>query len=310
MRLDGIHHISCITGDAPGNLAFYTGVLGLRLVAKTVNQDDPYVYHLFYGDEEGSPGFDLTFFEYPGALRGRAGSGMVYRITLRVASAAALDFWAARLGAHGTEATRVDDRLRFDDPEGLGLELVVTGSPDAPLTAHHPEVPPEFAIQGFDSVRAYGGRIASTGRLLEEVMGATRVSDYTWELAGAARHGTIAYDAPPQLPAKAGAGTVHHIAWATELAEHEAWLERIHRGGISSTPIVERYYFRSIYFREPSGVLYELATKGPGFTVDLPLDRIGHELVLPPMLEGRRGEIMEHLTPLPDPRANWPTKGA
>lgn len=305
MRLDGIHHISCITGDAAGNLAFYTGALGLRMVAKTVNQDDPYVYHLFYGDEEGSPGFDLTFFEYPGAVRGRAGSGMVYRITLRVGLSAALDFWQKRLAGHGVTATRHDDRLRFEDPEGLGLELIVTTSPDTPLTARHPDIPAEFALQGFDSVRAYGGRVATTGRLLEEVLGATRAGDYVWELAGTARQGTIAYDGPPDLPGRAGAGTVHHIAWATEVTEHEAWLERLRRGGVSSTPIVERYYFRSIYFREPSGVLYELATKGPGFTVDLPLDRLGRELVLPPMLEGRRAEIVAHLTPLPDPRAGW-----
>lgn len=306
MKLDGLHHISCITGDAPGNLAFYTGVLGLRLVAKTVNQDDPYVYHLFYGDEEGSPGFDLTFFEYPGALPGRAGAGMVHRITLRVGSAGALEFWAGRLAANGIESTRDDDRLRFADPEGLGLELVVNKSTDAPLTARHPEVPTEFAIQGFDSVRAYGGRPVATRRLLEEVLGATSIGELQWELAGAARHGTISYDAPPDLPGRAGAGTVHHIAWATELAEHEAWLEQLHRGGVSSTPIVERYYFRSIYFREPSGVLFELATKGPGFTVDLPLERLGRELVLPPMLEPRRAEIIEHLTPLVDPRASWP----
>ena len=305
MHLDGIHHISCITGDAPGNLAFYTGVLGLRMVAKTVNQDDPYVYHLFYGDEEGSPGFDLTFFEYPGALRGRAGSGMVYRITLRVGTAAALDFWQKRLAGHGITATRHDDRLRFDDPEGLGLELVVTTSSDTPLTARHPDVPAEFALQGFASVRAYGGRVAATGRLLAGVMGATPLGDDVWQLAGKARHGAIAYAVPPDLPGRAGAGTVHHVAWATELDEHEAWLERLHRGGVSSTPIVERYYFRSIYFREPSGVLYELATKGPGFTVDLPLERLGRELVLPPTLAGRRAEILTHLIPLPDPRAGW-----
>ena len=253
MHLDGIHHISCITGDAPGNLAFYTGVLGLRMVAKTVNQDDPYVYHLFYGDEEGSPGFDLTFFEYPGALRGRAGSGMVYRITLRVGTAAALDFWQKRLAGHGITATRHDDRLRFDDPEGLGLELVVTTSSDTPLTARHPDVPAEFALQGFAGVRAYGGRVAATGRLLAGVMGATPLGNDVWQLAGKARHGTIAYAVPPDLPGRPGAGTVHHVAWATELDEHEAWLERLHRGGVSSTPIVERYYFRSIYFREPSG---------------------------------------------------------
>ena len=305
MRLDGIHHISCITGDAPGNLAFYTGVLGLRLVAKTVNQDDPYVYHLFYADEDGSPGADLTFFEYPGALRGCAGSGMISRLTLRVPSRAALDFWEQRLRQHGVATTRHDDRLRFEDPEGLGLELVATLSPDAPLTARHPDIPLEYALSGFESVRAYGGRVASTRRLLEEVMGATTASEFQWDLHGAARHGSIAYDAPPTLPGKPGAGTVHHIAWATEPAEHQAWLDRLHHGGVSSTPIIDRYYFRSIYFREPSGVLFELATKGPGFTVDLPVERLGRELVLPPLLAARRAEIEAQLTPLPDPRAAW-----
>ena len=304
MRLDGLHHISCITGDARGNLAFYTGVLGLRLVAKTVNQDDPYVYHLFYGDEAGSPGFDLTFFEYPGAVRGRAGSGMIHRITLRVASVAALEFWAKRLATNGIPSVRDGDRLRFEDPEGLGLEFTVSASTDAPLTAQHSAVPPEFALQGFDSVRAYGARVSHTGRLLEEVMGATRLSEATWEFVGNDRHGSIAYDPPPQQAGRPGAGTVHHVAFATERAEHEGWLERLHRGGVSSTPIVERYYFQSIYFREPSGVLYELATKGPGFTVDLPIERIGRELVLPPMLEPRRAEIVAHLTPLPDPRGD------
>jgi len=304
MHLDGIHHISCITGDAPANLAFYTGVLGLRLVAKTVNQDDPFVYHLFYGDEEGSPGFDLTFFEYPGALPGRAGSGMVHRITFRVASHAALEFWERRLDGNGVIATRHEDRLRFSDPEGLGLELVAVDSGDAPLIAEHPEIAAEVALTGFDSVRAFNGRVASSRRVLEDVMGAQAAGDSSWTLAGASRHGSISYDSPPALPGRSGAGTVHHVAWATELAEHEAWLERLHRAGVSSTPIIDRYYFRSIYFREPSGVLFELATKGPGFTVDLPVERLGRELVLPPLLESRRAEIEARLTPLPDPRAS------
>ncbi|MGH7594537.1 MAG: VOC family protein, partial [Gemmatimonadales bacterium] len=297
--------ISCITGDARRNLAFYTGVLGLRMVAKTVNQDDPYVYHLFYADEDGSPGADLTFFEYPGAVRGRAGAGMVYRITLRVPSSQALDFWGKRLASNGVSTTRYEDRLRFDDPEGLGLELLASQSPDVPLRARHPEIPAEFALSGFDAVRAFGGRVASTRRLLEDVMGATLSSEFVWNLHGADRHGNIAYDAPPSLPGRAGAGTVHHVAWATEPAEHEAWLERLHRGGVSSTPIIDRFYFRSIYFREPGGVLFELATKGPGFTVDLPIERLGRELVLPPMLASRRAEIEAQLTPLPDPRAGW-----
>ena len=301
MRLDGIHHISCITGDAPGNLAFYTGVLGLRLVAKTVNQDDPYVYHLFYADEDGSPGADLTFFEYPGALRGRAGAGMIHLITMRVGSAAALDFWAVRLAEHGVATTREGDRLRFEDPEGLGLELFVSAVADRPLTARHAGIPAEFAITGFDAVRAFGGRVASSGRLLEEVLGASASGQARWAVDGPARHGSITFDAPPALPGRSGAGTVHHIAWATEPGDHEAWLERLRRGGVSSTPIIDRYYFRSIYFREPGGVLFELATKGPGFTVDLPVERLGRELVLPPLLASRRAEIESHLTPLPDP---------
>ncbi|HEY4319719.1 MAG TPA: VOC family protein [Gemmatimonadales bacterium] len=305
MRLDGIHHISCITGDARANLAFYTGVLGLRLVAKSVNQDDPYVYHLFYADELGSPGADLTFFEYPGATPGRAGSGMVYRITLRVNSYAALDFWDSRLSGRGVMTSRFEDRLRFEDPEGLGLELVAVVGGDAPLTAEHPEIPAEHRLQGFDSVRAYGARLTSSGRMLEDILGAAPAGERQWELAGPARHGRIAFDVPPTLAGRAGAGTVHHIAWATERTEHERWLERLHGSGIASTPIVDRFYFQSIYFREPSGVLYELATKGPGFTIDLPVERLGHELVLPPALAPRRAEIEARLTPLPDPRGGW-----
>lgn len=298
MRLDGIHHISCITGDARRNLDFYTRVMGLRLVTKTVNQDDPYVYHLFYADHLGSSGADLTFFEYPGALPGRAGAGMIHRIVWRVGSVEALDFWAARLGAEGVAVTREGERLRFADPEGLGFELVVYTGPDAPLMAQHPEVPAAFAILGFDAVHAYAGRPASTRRVLEEVLGAQATGEERWELAGKARHGTFVLDRPPLEGGRSGAGTVHHVAWATELDEHDAWLERLHRGGISSTPVVERYYFRSIYFREPGGVLFELATKGPGFAVDVPVEDLGKRLVLPPAFEPRRAEIEARLTPL------------
>src|SRR6188472_2859850 len=147
MKLEGIHHVTCITGDAPGNVDFYAGVLGLRLVKKTVNQDDPTVYHLFYADEKGSAGSDITFFEYPGARPGRAGAGMVYRVSWRVASEQALDFWEQRIGG----GQRAEGSLVFGDPEGLELELVVSDSPDPPLIADHPEIPAEFVLQGFDS---------------------------------------------------------------------------------------------------------------------------------------------------------------
>lgn len=299
MRLDGIHHISCITGDARNNLDFYTRVMGLRLVAKSVNQDDPYVYHLFYADEQGSPGSDLTFFEYPGAIPGRAGAGMIHRILFRVASAVALDFWERRLAGEGIAFTRNDQSLAFVDPEGLGLELVMRETADSPLTADHPQIPGEMALTGFDSVRAYGRR-DGTRRVLEEVMDAVAVADWTWEVRGASRGGTITYDPAPDLASRPSAGTVHHVAWATEPEEHEAWLARLRSAGVHSTPIVERHYFRSIYFREPGGVLYELATKGPGFTIDSPLAELGTRLILPPGLEPRRTEIEGRLTPLPN----------
>lgn len=305
MRLDGIHHISCITGDARGNLDFYTRVLGLRLVAKSVNQDDPSVYHLFYADEIGSPGADLTFFEYPGALPGRAGTGMVHRIAFRVMSDAALDFWTTRLGAEQIDVTRQGRQLHFADPEGLGLELVVQDVADAPLIAEHDVIPSAFALVGFAGVRAYGARMAATRQLLEGVMGAELIGEQEWKFGGITRSGTIAYDSPPDLPGRQGGGTVHHVAWATEMAEHTGWLQQLQRAGVSSTPVIDRHYFRSIYYREPSGVLFELATKGPGFTVDSPVAELGRRIILPPQFEPQRAAIEARLTPLPDPRADW-----
>src|ERR1700693_2133923 len=154
-KLDGIHHISSITGDAPGNVAFYAGVMGLRLVKKTVNQDDPTVYHLFYADENASAGADMTFFEYPGVAPGRAGAGMIHRIAFRVVSGNALDFWQRRLAAAGLAADSTEASLLFADPEGLGLELMIADVSDAPLIAEHPEIPTDFALRGFAGVRAY-----------------------------------------------------------------------------------------------------------------------------------------------------------
>ena len=308
MKLEGIHHITCITGDAPGNVEFYVGVLGLRLVKKSVNQDDPTVYHLFYADEKGSAGSDITFFEYPGARRGRAGAGMIHRITWRVGSEDALDFWEERLRAHGVEPRREDGRLRFEDPEGLGLELAVVETDDPPLVADHPEIPAELALQGFDSVRAYAAAPGESRALLEEGMGFAPRGDDEWEVRGDRRGGLYAYDDPPGEPGIGGAGTVHHVAWATTMEEHEAWRERVAQAGAQPTPVIDRYYFRSIYFREPSGVLFELATLGPGFTTDEPLESLGERLALPPDYEALRDGLEDVLTPLPDPRAAWTTR--
>ncbi len=301
MRLEGIHHVTAITGDAPRNVDFYTRVLGLRLVAKTVNQDDPSVYHLFYASETGKPGSELTFFEYPGAVPGRAGAGMVHRIISRVGSPEALDFWTNRLEAEGIAVQRDGDRLRFDDFEGLGYELVVSDA-DEPLTAEHPDVPQEFALGGFDGVRAYTSDPAQSGRLLEGVLGGKAAGDAAWELRGERRGSTISYDAAPAEPGHQSAGTVHHVAWGTTVEEHPKWLERLAESGVRSTPIIDRFYFHSIYFREPSGVLFEIADDGPGFTVDGPVEELGSKIILPPFLEDRREEIEARLTPLPDPR--------
>jgi glyoxalase family protein len=308
MKLEGIHHITCITGDAPGNVGFYVGVLGLRLVKKSVNQDDPTVYHLFYADEKGSAGSDITFFEYPGARRGRAGAGMIHRITWRVGSEEALDFWEERLQAQGVETTREDGRLQFEDPEGLGLELAVVQSEDPPLIAEHPEIPAELALQGFDSVRAYSAAPDASRSLLEQTLDFESRGENEWEVRGEERGGLYAYDAPPAEPGMGGAGTVHHVAWATKMEEQEGWRERVAEAGAQPTPIIDRYYFRSVYFREPSGVLFELATLGPGFTTDEPLETLGERLALPPDYEALRDRLEDVLTPLPDPRAAWTTR--
>jgi glyoxalase family protein len=304
MRLEGIHHVTAITGDAPGNVDFYTRVLGLRLAAKSVNQDDPNVYHLFYSDELGRAGSDITFFEYPGAPRGRAGAGMVHTVVWRVASTGALDFWESRLRDEGLEVVRDGDSVRFADPEGLGHELVVNVSGDEPLSAEHPEVPAEHALQGFDSVRAYSTDPERSRALLEDVLGATPAGDATWEVRGERRGGTIRYEEPPAQPGDPGAGTVHHVAWGTTVAEHPRWRDRVAEAGVRVTPVIDRHYFHSIYFREPSGVLFEIADDGPGFTVDVPLEELGTKVILPPFLESRRAEIEARLTPLPDPRAD------
>jgi glyoxalase family protein len=295
MKLEGIHHVTCITGDAQGNLDYYVGTLGLRLVKKTVNQDDPTVYHLFYADERGSAGSDITFFEYPRARPGRHGAGMVHTVRFRVASEESLAFWEQRVGGE-----RVGGGLRFTDPEGLGLELVVDASGDPPLVAEHPEIPEEHRLRGFDSVRAYAHDPEGSARFLESVLAFERRAGTAWEARGERRGGTIEYEATDERGV-GGAGTVHHVAWATPVDEIEAWRQRVAESGAQPTPVIERFYFRSVYFREPSGVLFELATLGPGFAVDEPAESLGERLSLPPDYEHLRERIEPVLTPLMHP---------
>jgi glyoxalase family protein len=282
MKLDGIHHVTCITADAPRNVEYYTGVLGLRLVKKSVNQDDPTVYHLFYADEDGTPGSDITFFEYPGAREGRAGAGMIHTVVWRVGSEEALEFWRARAGG-----------VPFVDPDGLRHDLVVADVPDAPLIADHPEIPREMALQGFEGVRAYGEEPTAFLDALGFEGGLTR---------GVSRQGWIRYEPAPAEPGIGGSGTVHHVAWACELGEEEAWRERVAAAGGHPTQVIDRFWFHSVYFREPSGVLFEIATMGPGFAADEDPAHLGEALILPPNFEHLRSQVEPLLTPLPKTR--------
>jgi glyoxalase family protein len=308
MRLEGIHHITAITGDAPGNVEFYAGVLGLRLVKQTVNQDDPTVYHLFYADEKGSPGADLTFFEYPQAPPGRAAAGMVHRILWRVASEQALDFWQARLDTRETQSQRAASCLRFADPEGLEHELLISSSEDAPLIADAPDIPAEFALQGFDGVRAYASSQESSESLLADTLGFSRDGDGAWEVRGEHRGGRYIYDPPPpDVRPLQGAGSVHHVAFASVASEHESWRQRVAEAHAHPTPVIDRFYFRSIYFREPSGVLFEIATIGPGFSADEDPEHLGERLSLPPRFEPLRDQLEQTLTPLPNTRGRHPS---
>jgi len=291
MKLEGIHHVTAITGDAPRNLDFYSRVLGLRLVKKTVNQDDPTVYHLFYADEKGSPGADLTFFEYAGAAPGRPGEGMVHRVVWRVGSGEAIAFWASRLAEEGVPSEEVHGALRFSDPEGLAHELAVSDRDDAPLIADHPGVPAEMALQGFGAVRAYSADPSASRRLLEEGLGLTPLGDASWEARGEQRGGLVSYDEPPAEQGRPGAGTVHHVAWASTMDDHPAWRERALEGGARPTEVIDRFWFRSIYFAEPSGVLFEIASMGPGFATDEDPEHLGEKLVLPPRFEPMRERI-------------------
>jgi glyoxalase family protein len=310
MELEGIHHITAMTADAQRNVDFYAGVLGLRLVKKSVNQDQTSVYHLFYADETGDPGSDITFFEYPGLPEGRPGAGMIHRIVWRLGTPEAVGFWTDRLSQHGIDAVTSEDSVVFDDPEGLTHELRATDSPDEPLTANHPEVPAELAIQGFHAARAYTVDPDVSEALLGQTLGfkpvphgPTQIGAY--EVRGHKRGGFYLYDPAPDTRGLQGAGTVHHIAYAAQPDEIEQWQQRVRQAGAHATQVIDRHYFKSVYFREPSGVLFEIATIGPGFTVDEPLEHLGEKLSLTPQFEHLRDQIEPTLTPLHNPREDW-----
>ena len=302
MKLDGLHHITMITADAAANVAFYADLLGLRLVKKTVNFDAPEAYHLYFGDEHGSPGSILTWFEFAGAGKGSAGAGMIHTIQLGVGSPASLDFWAQRLASGGCPVDRGDDAVRFADYDGLGLELVVADDGNPPLRAAHPDVPAEHAVLGVEGARAYAARaLDADEELLTETLGFTRVGEGEYRVEGDRRHFHWRYDRAPG-GGRQGAGTVHHIAWHSHDSDHVAWRQRVADAGMYVTPVIDRDYFNAIYFRQPQEILFEIATTSPGFAVDEEFERLGEELRLPRQHERLRPRLERLLRPLVNPR--------
>jgi glyoxalase family protein len=308
--LGGLHHVTAITGDAPGNLRFYTQVLGLRLVKKTVNQDDVSAYHLFYADAVATPGTEVTFFDWPWAAANQPGVPEIGPIALRVAGDAVLDYWEARLTDLQVLNRREDGRLAFEDPEGQRLELM----PDAGLPGGAPwsgtEIAPELQVKGLYGVTVTSASPAATTDVLTEVMGFRHVAEgehpaggreYDFEVGpgGPGAEVRLLVPADP-IPSRQGRGGVHHVAFRVPDSEVQlAWRERLAAVGLQVTPVIDRFYFTSIYFREPGGNLFEIATDGPGFTADEPLDQLGKHLALPPFLEPARERIEAGLVPLP-----------
>jgi glyoxalase family protein len=315
MQLTGIHHLTAVSADAPGNHAFYTGVLGMRLVKKTVNQDDTSAYHLFYADALASPGTDLTFFDWPVA-RERRGSGVVTRTMLRVASADALAYWTDRLKQNGVTPGPIEKRdgrltLDFEDPEGQRLSLVADGGAGEAHPWDRSPVPAEHQIRGLGPIVMTVGALQNTDMVLTRVMNMRKARTYpdptspthtvhVYEMGPGGPAAELHVAERPDLPhAQPGAGSVHHVAFRTpDENEYRAWVQRLQQIGVPSSGPVDRFYFRSLYFREPGGILFEIATDGPGFATDESMDTLGETLALPPFLEGRRAEIEAGLRPL------------
>ncbi len=315
MNLLGLHHISGITGKIEQNHVFYTQTLGMRLVKKTVNQDDTRAYHLFYADKQGSPGSDVTFFDWANAAPERYGNHSISRTGLRVGSSESIEFWAKRLSDAGIKTNQPELRhnrltLDFSDLEGQRLSLIADSSEDniVPWTEH---IPAEHAIRGLGAVTLTIPQEKPTAQVLEKVMNMRQVAEYVspnspahkvsvYQMTQGGSNTEIHLEIRPDLhPARPGAGGMHHVAFRVPNAEaHAAWLERLTQFGLRHSGLVDRYYFKAGYFREPNGILFELSTDDPGFVTDEPEETLGQRLALPPFLEGRRPEIERHLKPL------------
>jgi glyoxalase family protein len=302
----GLHHVTAIASDPQKNIHFYAGVLGLRMVKLTVNYDDPTTYHLYYGDGQGHPGTIMTFFPWPGAITGRIGTGQL-TVTSFAVPEQSLDYWKARLEEHGIPVAENrsefdDEVLFFTDGDGLQLELVVTPHANPDYVWRRGAVPADFAIRGFHHVTLSESGYERTASLLTDTLGFRRVQEHGPRFRYAVGKGTSGtmvdlICAPEGQPGRVAVGTVHHVAWRTPTDEQQKeWRETIRDSQFDVTPVIDRTYFHSIYFREPGGVLFEIATDPPGFAVDEPADEIGSALVLPRWLEGQRREL-ERLLP-------------
>jgi glyoxalase family protein len=316
MQLTGIHHLTAISADAPGNVAFYTGPLGLRLVKKTVNQDDVSAYHLFYADGLASPGSDLTFFDWP-AARERRGTRSIIRTGLRVAGEESLKWWLEHFREKGIANSGIVDRdgrrvIDFEDSEGQRLALVDDGGIGESHPWERSPVPAAHQVRGLGPITLSVPDLKPTDEVLTAVMNMKRVRDYAevngtkrevhvYEMGGGHGPGSELHVAvePDLPPARQGKGGVHHVAFRTPTdQQYDAWADRLRAMRIPNSGKVDRFYFRSLYFREPNGILFEIATDGPGFATDEPLDKLGERLSLPPFLEGRRAQIEAGLKPL------------
>jgi glyoxalase family protein len=314
MQLTGIHHLTAITANAPENKRFYTETLGLRLVKKTVNQDDTSAYHLFYADGEATPGTDLTFFDWPVAPE-RRGTHSIVRTGLRVSGRNGLDYWAARLRDSGMttgEITTLDGRASFDfeDAEGQRFRLVDDGGTGVAHPWDRSPVPADHQIRGLGPITISVTNFAATETILTRVLNMQQVRDYAspdgegqvhvFSMGEGGPAAELHVAVQSKLPiARQGAGAVHHVAFRTpDVSTIHDWTARLSEFRIPSSGEVERFYFRSLYFREPNGILFEIATDGPGFAVDEPLESLGERLALPPFLEGRRASIEAGLKPL------------
>jgi len=315
MQLTGIHHLTAITAAVRDNYRFYTQTLGMRLVKRSVNQDDVSAYHLFYADAAGSPGTDLTFFDWPASPE-RRGTRSITRTSLRVSGAEALDWWAQRLDEyrvrHG-DVYEQDGRLTFvfDDPEGQRLAFVDDGGQgDPPSSWARSPVPAERQVRGLGPIIMSVPTLSRTETLLTRVFNMRQARDYphpdnpatpvhVFEMGAGGAHAELHVAVQPDLAqAQQGAGGVHHVAFRTPDADYDAWASRLTEMGVPNSGKVDRYWFRSLYVREPNGVLFEIATDGPGFAVDEDPATLGETIVLPPFLEPHRASIVANLTPI------------